>query len=197
LIKKGFEELGLVDNLKVTTKLGIFILKSVITMRTSRENLFDLIPLKGLEVLFYQRRVEIFIAHPAGRIPTTPLFRAENAKGDPHPLENLHHSNSDLLVSIIKSLKTPREIQPVYFGILSQGFHPEVLGPISPLALVAPPGITPSFQSPKDFLEFIRKSALHENAASPHVDDLVKARDKDWTLLVTVQTGRAGPKGIL
>src|SRR4030067_424216 len=138
LIEQGLEELGLMDDLEVPAKLGILILKSVITVGAGREDFFDLIPLKA-----------------------------------------------------------PRKIQPIHFGVLGQGLHPEGLGPVSPLALFNPPGIAFSFHTPKDFLEFIMESALHENAASPHVDDLVITGDEDRTLFVTVQTGRAGPDSIL
>ena len=167
------------------------------TLPAGREDLFDLIPFKGLEVLLHEHGINVLVSRPAGRVPATPLFRAENAKGDPHPLEDLYHGHGDLFVSVIKPLKAPRKVQPLHFGVLGQGLYPEGLSPDSPLALFNPPGIAFSFQCSKDFLEFTGKPALHENAASPHVDDLVKARDKDRTLFVTVQASRAGPQGIL
>jgi hypothetical protein len=183
LIKQGFEELGLVDDLEVPTKLGIFILQSIITVGTGREDLFDLITLKGLDVLFHEHRVKVLVANPSGRVPATPFFWTENAKGNPYPLEDLHYGHGDLFVSFIKPLKASRKIQPLYFWILGQSFHPEGLGPISPLAFFYSPWITLSFYCPKNFLEFVRESTLHENAAAPHVDDLVKTGNEDRTLL--------------
>jgi hypothetical protein len=59
------------------------------------------------------------------------------------------------------------------------------------------PRVASSFHISKDLSELRGISGLHEHEISPQVDNFIEGRDIDRTLLVTVQTGRAGPQGIL
>ena len=75
-------KLGMMDHLKVSSKLLVVILESAETVRAEGYNLLDSILLKYLNIIPNQLIKNIFIPQSAERISTAFLFSSQYAPGE-------------------------------------------------------------------------------------------------------------------
>jgi len=59
------------------------MLQAVVAVGASGEDLFDVIPFKRLEVLFYEHGIQVLVARPSRRVTATSFFWARTPKEIP------------------------------------------------------------------------------------------------------------------